>query len=244
MQGITGNPLARRHLGDCAAELRQEIEAFHILPEPATDLAGYIRCRVRQDEGELVAAVPRQDVGLPEVALDRRRDRCNELVSDLVAILVVDAGEAVKVHHDQAHRLPGGNSVGELVHQTLVQEASVEQAGEIVGECTLTGLFSPLNQVRQEGARVVQTPRNDPEHLVHDLDGYLGPAAQKGREIRLMKAVDHGVVVGTTRCRPGCVLEDGHFPEEVARTELCNGDILTIFGAHARCHAPLDHNEE
>ena len=95
---------------------------------------GVVAVRGRRDHHELLAAVSGDDVARPDGTDHRAGDALEHGIADGMAVLVVDLGEPVEVEHDQAQLgagpLRGG--IGRL--DGLVEEASVEEAGELVAD--------------------------------------------------------------------------------------------------------------
>jgi hypothetical protein len=86
----------------------------------------------RQDERELLAAEPRDEVALAHRGAQPRRGGDEHLVALGVAVGVVDGLEVVEVEHDDGERPAEAGRARDLLLQPLVAGAVVEQPGEPV----------------------------------------------------------------------------------------------------------------
>ena len=96
---------------------------------PARDLHRAGPIGPRQDEGELVATVAEDEVGVAARGDDRGGDLVEEPVAGLVAEGVADGLEVVEADHDEAERAAVVDDPGEAV----LERAVVEQPGQGVG---------------------------------------------------------------------------------------------------------------
>ncbi|MCY1409390.1 hypothetical protein D9M71_247390 [compost metagenome] len=98
-----------------------------------------------QQDGEFIAAHPRQRVALPQAGAESRGDLDDEQVAGQVAQAVVDQLEAVEV--DEQHRegrLPMAAAAGHGAGQAVGEERTVGQAGERIVEGVDQLLFGAL----------------------------------------------------------------------------------------------------
>ncbi len=104
-----------------------ELEGF---PQRGSDPLGHQlgsqrRIQVLAEDHELVAGQPCQRVSRPQHAGQPRRHRDQQLVSQLMAVLVVDELEAVEVDEQHRGHPPGPARAGDGAIQQLVQESTV-----------------------------------------------------------------------------------------------------------------------
>ena len=97
------------------------------------DPAQYRRIvEVLDDHHELVAAQPRQQVGLPQGAGERGRHPLQQLIADAMAERVVDVLEPVEVDEQHADAMSAALGLRDRLRQALVQQQPVGQAGQRV----------------------------------------------------------------------------------------------------------------
>src|SRR5205814_3729793 len=89
-----------------------------------------------QEDRELVAAEPRQDVPLPQARLEAARRRDQQLVADHVAEAVVDDLEAVEIEiqHREAAADPRTARFVEMPAEALDEDGAIAQAGQGIDE--------------------------------------------------------------------------------------------------------------
>ena len=97
------------------------------------DGAGGLLIAAREDEHELVPAVPRHLVVWPHLGAQRVRDASQQLVAGGMAELVVDALEVVEVDQHAAQGLVVARRAGDLLPHPHLHRAVVEQPRERVG---------------------------------------------------------------------------------------------------------------
>ena len=100
--------------------------------DPGRHARGVLARGLRQDQGELVAAVARRDVG----AAERRADQLGDVDEDAVPVQVAEAVvhelEVVEVEHHDAQRPVRAHRADDLLGQALVQVPVVEEPGQRV----------------------------------------------------------------------------------------------------------------
>ncbi len=85
-----------------------------------------------EDDHELVSPDPRDGVAAPNGALERLRDRLEDEVAELMAVLVVGRLEVVDVEEEHREDRPGPRGVCEGLRHPVHQQIAVGQIGELV----------------------------------------------------------------------------------------------------------------
>ena len=83
-----------------------------------------------QDQRELLAAVPGQQVGGAQALVGLAAQRPEQAIAGLVPVTVVEDLEVVEVDQADRDRAPVAHRAGDLALQMLVPGAAVGQAGE------------------------------------------------------------------------------------------------------------------
>ena len=104
-----------RHADDLALE--DEAALLDLLAQPLGERARALEVRLREDDGELLAAVAREDLVAPDALLDDARHLLEDVVAREVAVDVVDLLEVVDVEHQEAEVA----HVAARAHQLLVE---------------------------------------------------------------------------------------------------------------------------
>ena len=121
--------------------------------EVVEDLLGELRCFVRLldvglDQGELVAAQPRQGTEVRAAGAQAVGEGDQQLVAELVAVLLVDALEIVQTHAQYRHAMLQAAAVDKNLVQLLLQLLAVGQTGEeVVLGHALQAVFRLVAQV-------------------------------------------------------------------------------------------------
>ena len=126
-----------------------------------------------EEDQELVAAQPGDDVGRAVGPRQAPRHRHQHLVADLVAEAVVDGLEAVEVEDEHGHRARGALALGQRVGQTVGEQGPVGQARERVVQIGVgQGLLGRLVLVLvvEEAADAQVVPGADDVGRRQDLD--------------------------------------------------------------------------
>src|SRR5207302_861692 len=110
-----------------------ELEGGERLGDPPGQAAGELVVARREDDAELLAAEPADDVGAAYRAAKRGREAAEHLVARPVAVDVVDALEVVDVEHQDGDRVVRAARSLELLAQAVVEGAAVVEAGQRVG---------------------------------------------------------------------------------------------------------------
>ena len=150
------------------------------LAQPRGALLGLVQPGVGQQDGELVAAQPGEDLAGPQRGLQARADLAQQLVTGVVAEAVVDLLEAVEVEQQQGGGPPGGRR-RQHPGGLLEQGAAVGQPGQLVGARLLLDLV--------ERAHLAEGDRGAGQGGQHAADGQPGggdrqvvaPAQARGR---------------------------------------------------------------
>ena len=115
----------------------------------------------RENDRELLAADPADDVARPH---GRAKQVCHleqELVADAVAVDVVDLLEVVEVEHDQADRVVLRRRPHELLPQAVVERPVVVEAGQRIGGCLVLESGPDVGVVDRERGRVAEARREE-----------------------------------------------------------------------------------
>ena len=210
MQRYPRHTHACGHGGNGALHPLQRIQELHPSPHPVHERGARHGVSMRQDNDELVPAVPRDHSVFPERLAENLRGSLDHLVALGMPVGLVDLPEMVKVHHHQGQRLrflPGLRHIGA---QGVLQEAPVVDTGELVGDRPLSRPLAPLDHLGDELAGAAQPLRSDVEHAVHELQrdgGVLRDDIGKrvlgetGKDARLQGPAGRGA---------GGVVKDGH----------------------------------
>ena len=96
---------------------------------------------VDQKRAELFAAVARDEIRRPYMLAQQSRKSRQSLVAAGVAKALVDVGEAIEIHHQDAGGCAVHRSAPDESAAVFVEEPPVRQLGELVGQ---SGLLLPL----------------------------------------------------------------------------------------------------
>lgn len=118
-----------------------QVQAVDRLPELLPDLPPSGLPGVRQQDAELLPAIPADHVDLSQRAPEVRGDRPERLVPAQVAHPIVVLFEVIHIDHQQAERMAEPVGPGELQDQALFQGPAVAELGEGIGERARQGLF-------------------------------------------------------------------------------------------------------
>src|SRR5438874_1491285 len=100
------------------------------LADPAGEVLRAFEPGFREQDDELLPAVARNDVDLPDLLADAVGNLDEYGVADLMPVLVVDLLEMVEVEHQQRQRPMEPRGAVDLSGQRLLEEAVVAEAGE------------------------------------------------------------------------------------------------------------------
>ena len=167
------------------------------------------------NDGELVAAEPRHEIGFARAAGEAGGDRFQKLVADHVAERIVDALEFVDV--DIEHRqLPVRRGVGQFALEPFVEQGAVRQVGQrvVMGEVgdALLGAaaFGDVFMGRQ--------PSAVRHRLVDDLDrASVGCRYDHGVAVRDVAQHHLDVLIDVADERAGFLAVGDHLAEAAAR---------------------------
>ena len=176
-------------------------------------LAGVVAVDAREDQRELLAAEPGDDVVLAHDRAQPVGRRDEHLVALGVAERVVDGLEVVEVDDDHAQRPVRGRGARDLLPQPLVAGAVVEQPGQAVRARLLAQRLAPPRRVEGE--------RRHRGELLDLLDLGLGERAADAEPVD----VEHG---------DDAVADDQRHRDERLRLELGpldDGDDRVVVGA-------------
>mgnify|MGYP003694443505 CR=1 FL=1 len=140
---------------------------------PSATTSACVGVDLGQDDPELVAAQPRQDVGLADPAAQRRGDGLEQVVAGFVAELVVDRFEVIQIEQQHgAAAAIAGRGLG-LLGQRLLEAPAVEQRRQkiVIDEVLQTpfelfalGDVLHLRDEVQRSALVVADERHAQQH--------------------------------------------------------------------------------
>ena len=99
----------------------------HGLEHVARDLHGLLAAALGQQHRELVAAEPREHVGVAQPRAQRPRDAHDQLVAGAVAERVVDRLEVVEVEHQRGAARPVALDQRDVALELALERAPVEQ---------------------------------------------------------------------------------------------------------------------
>ena len=138
--------------------------------------------RLRQDNGELLAAGPRDEVHSAPCLVEQVRHLAKGLVSAGESEALVDALEAVQVEDDEAHRAPVGLGAIDLALQHLMQGDAVRHPGQWV---STSGIREPPEEPLHPASQVSQQRRGRDQrsHRDHDVMDH---------DVRATRRVDRG----------------------------------------------------
>ena len=185
-------------------------------------LARLVEPGVRQDHGELLAAVAGGEVGFARAAAQDFGDVAQHLVAALVTDRVVDRLEAVEVHHEQAELGVVALGARHLERQRLLEAAVVEQPGEAVG--------GGLDLHLLVGARVADGDGGEVGEELHDLELALFEGAP--RQAVDGQQADDGAHEAQRHEHRGLRLEVGAGHQDAARVVRHVVDELGLVVAH------------
>ena len=136
-------------------------------PQALGDHPGEVGVRAVEDDRELVAADPREQVVRAQGDLQARRDERQQLVAVVMAERVVDVLEVVEVDDEQRQRAVG-LAVAQRALEALVERPAVGDAGQLVGARLAPrprpspgrrGTSGPCGRARRRGPRWRGAPR-------------------------------------------------------------------------------------
>jgi hypothetical protein len=128
--------------------------------EPVNDIEGMSQIRVLENDPELVAADPTQQVGGAELPGPAAGRRLQQPVSRRMAFGVVDLLEPVEVERENAQRLTAALCAGDREVEVLVPGTPTGQARQLVGH-------SLGEQLRLGLHELVGIGRPDDENALH-----------------------------------------------------------------------------
>ena len=171
-------PVADQHHADARGHPAQHAlvrlgEAAHPLQDVLRHEPGSGRVGGRQQERELVATDPRDQVARACALAQQRRDGHDQLVTDMVAERVVDLLEVVQVEH-QERTLGVALAVLEVHPQVGFEPASVDQAGQwvVVGQVRhplrVPVALADVDEVHEHERLVVGVHQRARQREVHD----------------------------------------------------------------------------
>jgi hypothetical protein len=167
--GVEGHADARLELDGHAAE-RERAPQRGLEPRGQLDDGAPVG-RAGDEDGELVAAQPRQRVAAPQRATEPLGDLDQQRVAVVVAERVVDLLEAIEV--DQQHR--GRVVAAQVALGTPVQQSAVGEAGQRVVERlvaeTARGAGDDPEQRREEEHEPATEHDHEREDVLADLAG-------------------------------------------------------------------------
>ena len=111
---------------------------------PLRQFDGFAYRGVRQQQRELFAPQPGDNVRFPNPVLQQPGDLPEHLVAGIVAIGVVNLLEVVQVHHHHGQRAGMALGVAEQLPAKLVEGAAVVKAGQLVFQGCGLGLLVSL----------------------------------------------------------------------------------------------------
>ncbi len=159
------------------------------LEHPAGDLARILRrAEALEDDHELVTPEPRQRVTRPDSTPEALCDDAQQLVTHLVAQVVVDDLEPIDVAEEHRHPVPRAFGLQQRVVEVVEEEAPVGQPGQrilkrVPGQLLLEGLaFRRVTEHEDRGGRLGVT---------RDRRG-----GHRDREVRPVATLEAGVVGG------------------------------------------------
>jgi hypothetical protein len=134
-----------------------------------------------QEERELVASKPTDDIPGASAVPQEVRDLLDQFVADKVSIAVVDRLQAAHVEVGKRERMIMPPGAGELSLDRLAKTAPVQSAGERIGcrvslgggDCSRLQATSPSRQDCGDGGRASQRDRDEkgqPDHRRHHLN--------------------------------------------------------------------------
>ena len=123
---------------------------------------------------ELVPAVAGNHVGFTEKRAEDAGRRLDGFIAHRVTVRLVDVPEVVEVHHDEAEGLALLLGFGKVRALRVLEESTIVDTGQLVGDGTAAGALTPEHHFRDELAGAAQALRRDVEHPVHELQGDLG----------------------------------------------------------------------
>ena len=200
-----------------------------------------------QQDGELVAAQPRDRVVRPQASLEPTRDRDEQFVSDEVSEVVVDDLEAVEVeiqHGEQLAAVLGehGQPLPDLLHE----DAPVDEPGQRVAGRGVADLLlgcRPLGDVGQRPREALRTPvrawhrqgaaQAPPVGPVLVADSMLVLEDRRpSRQVRVERLLERHDIVGMDAAepvlaapRPGARRQADDGPPSRGHVELLGADV-------------------
>ena len=165
--GLTDHEGLAHDLGDARGHALGDLERVGAVDR--------VPVKVGEEQEELVAALPRDEIGLPSCRSQPLRRLAQQLVAGTVPQAVVDELEAVEVEEQHADRLPVPLRARERDLQELLEHRAVRQAGQRVvvrEERDLLLCLLLLGDVDEEPAPVHRLPVRvvDQVGLVSDPD--------------------------------------------------------------------------
>ena len=94
---------------------------LHLLPQPLGECNSGVQNGARQNQQELLSTIAPHSIDLTRFALEDLRDRLQDRVAGLVAVLVVHSLELVDIAHHHGHRLVQANGVAPLLFEPFLE---------------------------------------------------------------------------------------------------------------------------
>ena len=105
----------------------------HGIDHPLRQQAGLLRMvQMRDDDGELVATEPHDDIAPPHRGRQAGRDLAEQVVSGGMAERIVDRLEPIEIETQQRQLTAAGSDLGEPQLEMLMKHRTVGQSGEDV----------------------------------------------------------------------------------------------------------------
>lgn len=163
----------RRHKGDAADADRQRVQdAFGPelrKPDCPADAFGddrsVFRIDVRQEDAELLAAQPRDEIGAADIRLDRLCDEAKSVIAALVAEAIVDDLEVVNVEQQQGAVDAVALDLGKVTVDQRGEGAAVETVRQHVGR-------GRRHQLAVSKRQLAQLPQQEKEKRRSDYQRY------------------------------------------------------------------------
>ena len=191
--GIDADADRGRHVDVVLLDLERLGDGVEQLPRDPSQHRGLVE--VLDDDHELVAAEPGQEVGVAQRGGERRAHALQELVADPVAERVVDVLEAVEVDEQHADAAAAALRLRDRLREPLVQQQAVGQSGQRVARGHVLQAFLGLDpqrhvlherQDRHDVAAVVEQARVVP--LAPDRLPALAAVPREAGGARLLAA--------------------------------------------------------
>ncbi len=140
-----------------------------------------------QEDRELVAADPEGPVGPPDLLTQEATHLCQQLVSDPVALGIVDLLELVEVEEDQRHLVAVTPCLVEERLELLLERAMVPQPGEAIHERELANLHVRLLELIAGRLELGGRPQDLVGHPARQ-DDEQGADGNQGGEVDRLEA--------------------------------------------------------